>query len=220
MVAAYQWSRPPGRRAYARARNARARNPPVAPNHRGECLRFDFQVYAHRGQGQTPNADRHTHRPAERPIETAEWCLKPGHRGTERLTCASQSIFTKRSSQRAHCRQPTQRCSPALRRSDKHGRSPNRSLAFTDHELGQLLQYGRSQSENNAERACSWTCPGWDQEGYRGSYRRAQTGELARQAVAADDDGRRAAARLCGPCRAIAVRKGESALDRAVVVSS
>jgi hypothetical protein len=139
----------------------RARNTPIAPNHRGECLRFDFQVYAHRGQGQTPNANRRTHRHAERPIETAEWCLELGHCRTERLTCASQSIFTKRSSRRAHCRQPTQRCSPALRRSDKRRRSPNRSLAFTDHELGQL-QYGRSQSENNAERACSWTCPRWD----------------------------------------------------------
>ena len=146
MVAAYQWSRPPGRRAYARARNARARNPPVAPNHRGECARFDFQVYVHRGQGQTPNANRHTHRHAERPIETAEWCLKPGHCGTERVTCASQSIFTKRSSRRARCHQPDQPCSLASRRSSIRRQRLDRSLAFTDPEPGRLLQCGRSRS--------------------------------------------------------------------------
>jgi hypothetical protein len=28
---------------------------------------------------------------------------KPGHRGTERRTCASQTISTKRSSRRGHC---------------------------------------------------------------------------------------------------------------------
>ena len=40
--------------------------------------------------------------------------------------------------------------------------------------------------------------PKVDWEGYRGSYRRAQTGELARQAVAADNGGRRSAALSIG----------------------
>jgi hypothetical protein len=146
MVAADQWSRPPGRRAYARARNAGARSAPVAPNRQGRCFRFSLQVHAHRGQDQTPKADRHTDRPAERPIEPAEWCLKPGHRGTERLTCASQSIFTKRSSRRARCHQPDQPCSLASRRSSISRQRLDRSLAFTDHEPGWLLQCGRSLS--------------------------------------------------------------------------
>jgi hypothetical protein len=41
-----------------------------------------------------------------------------------------------------------------------------------------------------------------------GSHRRAQTGELARQTVAADDGGGRAAARLRSSCRVSAVGKG------------
>ena len=41
-----------------------------------------------------------------------------------------------------------------------------------------------------------------------GSHRKAQTGELARQTVAADDGGGRAAARLCSSCRVSAVGKG------------
>ena len=41
-----------------------------------------------------------------------------------------------------------------------------------------------------------------------GSHRRAQTGELARQTVAADDGGGRAAARLRNSCRVSAVGKG------------
>jgi hypothetical protein len=43
--------------------------------------------------------------------------------------------------------------------------------------------------------------PGWNWEGYRASCRRAQTGELARPALVADDGGRRAAPRLCSPLR-------------------
>src|SRR6185312_3776090 len=76
MIARDRWSRPPRRRAYG-ARKARARNLPVDPNHRGRCLCFGFQVYARRGQGRTPNANRHTHHHVGRPIETAKWRLKP-----------------------------------------------------------------------------------------------------------------------------------------------
>ena len=42
-------------------------------------------------------------------------------------------------------------CSPALKRSNKHTRSLNRSLAFTDHEPGRLLQCGRPLPKNSAE---------------------------------------------------------------------
>ena len=38
-------------------------------------------------------------------------------------------------------------------------------------------------------------------EGYHGPYRKDQTGELAGQAVAADDGGRRGVARLRSSCR-------------------
>ena len=94
----------------------------------------------------TPIADRaglqkqidDTHHHVGRPIETAKRRLKPGHRGTERPTCASQSISTKRSSRRAHCQQPGQPCSPALKRSNKRTRSLKRSLPFTDHEQRRL----------------------------------------------------------------------------------
>jgi hypothetical protein len=78
-----------------------------------------------------------------RPIETARRRLKPGHRGTERRTCASQSISTKRSSRRGPYHQPGQPSSPALKRSNKRTRSLNRKLACAGHEPGRLLQSSR-----------------------------------------------------------------------------
>jgi hypothetical protein len=88
--------------------SARARDPPVAPNHRGRCLRFDLQGHAHHGQGQTAKANSDPHHHVGGPVERAKRCLKPGHSRTERPTCASQSISTKRSSRRAPCQQPGQ----------------------------------------------------------------------------------------------------------------
>ena len=56
--------------------------------------------------------------------------------GTRRPTCVSRSMFTKPSSRRADCRQPDQPCSPALERSSRRTRRPNRNLAYTGHEPG------------------------------------------------------------------------------------
>jgi len=82
-VAADQRSRPPGRRAYGRARKSGARNPPIDPNHRVRCLGFGLQVHARRGQGRTAKANRDTHRHAGWPVET-RWgrsSLSAGVRG-------------------------------------------------------------------------------------------------------------------------------------------
>ena len=71
----------------------------------------------------TAEANSDTHHHVGRPVERARRCLKPGHCGTERPTCASQSISTKQNSRGARCRQPGQPCSPALERSKKRTRS-------------------------------------------------------------------------------------------------
>jgi hypothetical protein len=141
MVAADQRSGPPRRRAYG-ARKARARNPPVDPNHRGRCLRLGFQVHAHRGPGRTAKANRDTHRPVDRPVETAKRRLEPGHRGTERPTCASKGTCAKRSSPRGHCHQPGQLCSRASKRSSKRKRSLNRRVACAGHDPSHIFSGG------------------------------------------------------------------------------
>ena len=109
---------------------------------------------------------------------------KCAYRRRGRPTCASRSPFTKPGSRRVDCHPPDRPCSPALRRSSRRTRSSGRSLACTGHDPGRRLKWGRSRSENS--------------------------GELARQAVAARDGGRRAAARLCRPCPVAAAAKDDT----------
>jgi hypothetical protein len=67
----------------------------------------------------------------------------------------------------------------------------------------------KTQSCNGLAKRASSTLPRRALGGkHHGSHRRAQTGELARQTVAADDGGGRAAARLRSSCRVSAVGKG------------